>query len=60
MTLVIFSRYFFERKVFEGWLDRMAAISFVLIAIPNIAFALLAPAGSSCSTRRCCWASWSC
>lgn len=43
MTLVIFSRYFFERKVFEGWLDRMAAISFVLIAIPNIAFALLAP-----------------
>ncbi|MDK8184620.1 diguanylate cyclase [Sphingomonas zeae] len=43
MTLVIFSRYFFERKVFEGWLDRMAAISFVVIAIPNIAFALLAP-----------------
>ncbi|WP_257575765.1 sensor domain-containing diguanylate cyclase [Sphingomonas sanguinis] len=43
MTLVVFSRHFFERKVFEGWLDRMAAICFILIAIPNIAFALLAP-----------------
>lgn len=43
MTLVIFSRHFFERKVFAGWLDRMAVICFILIAIPNIAFALLAP-----------------
>ncbi|WP_322965689.1 sensor domain-containing diguanylate cyclase [Sphingomonas fuzhouensis] len=43
LTLVVFSRHFFERKVFEGWLDRMAVICFVLIAIPNVAFALLAP-----------------
>ncbi|MET3436498.1 diguanylate cyclase [Sphingomonas sp. 1185] len=43
LTLVIFARHFFERKVFEGWLDRLAIMSFVLIAIPNVAFALLAP-----------------
>ncbi|MEJ8628859.1 GGDEF domain-containing protein [Sphingomonas sp. I4] len=43
LTLVIFSRHFFERKVFEGWLDRLAAVTFVLIALPNIAFAVLAP-----------------
>ncbi|WP_440978298.1 diguanylate cyclase domain-containing protein [Sphingomonas pseudosanguinis] len=43
LTLVIFARHFFERKVFEGWLDRWAIVTFVLIAIPNAAFALLAP-----------------
>ncbi|WP_320453332.1 diguanylate cyclase [Sphingomonas sp. CFBP8993] len=43
LTLVIFSRHFFERKVFEGWLDRLAAVTFALIALPNIAFAILAP-----------------
>ncbi|WP_312488697.1 diguanylate cyclase [Sphingomonas sp.] len=43
LTLVIFARHFFERKVFDGWLDRWAIVTFVLIAIPNAAFALLAP-----------------
>ncbi len=43
LTLVIFARHFFERKVFEGWLDRWAIVAFVLIAIPNAAFALFAP-----------------
>lgn len=43
LTLVIFSRHFFERKVFEGWLDKLAAVTFALIAVPNIAFALFAP-----------------
>ncbi|WP_294235209.1 diguanylate cyclase [uncultured Sphingomonas sp.] len=43
LTIVVFARHFFEREVFRGWLDRLAVIVFALIAIPNIAFALLAP-----------------
>ncbi|WP_343526478.1 diguanylate cyclase [Sphingomonas sp.] len=43
LTIVVFARYFFERAVFRGWLDRLALIVFALIAIPNLAFALLAP-----------------
>ena len=43
LTIVIFARYFFEREVFRGWLDRMAVVVFALIAVPNLAFALLAP-----------------
>jgi diguanylate cyclase (GGDEF)-like protein len=43
LTLVVFARHFFERKVFEKWLDQWAIVTFVLVALPNIAFALLAP-----------------
>ncbi len=43
LTIVIFARFFFERAVFRGWLDRAAVLVFVLIAVPNLAFALLAP-----------------
>lgn len=43
LTIVVFARHFFERAVFRGWLDKLAVIVFVLIAAPNIAFALLAP-----------------
>ena len=43
LTIVVFARHFFERAVFRGWLDRLAMIVFAAIAIPNLAFALLAP-----------------
>ncbi|MET4895700.1 diguanylate cyclase [Sphingomonadaceae bacterium jetA1] len=43
LTIVIFARYFFEPAVFRGWLDKLALATFLILAIPNLAFALLAP-----------------
>ncbi|WP_336867120.1 diguanylate cyclase [Sphingomonas sanguinis] len=43
LTIVVFARHFFEREVFRGWLDRLSVVVFVLIAVPNVAFALFAP-----------------